>query len=208
MYNVHFSWTAEPLHVRLFVVYLLLLSCVMAVLILKLVRRFFPLPGRKISLKHIREGAVDPDLLAESALANNLACDIPLNSGAPSLVASKEATVRLMRLADFKFQYLWEGCRDDVALIRRLALLTLLLSLLIIVYGTFPTWGDEFNNASITGYVALFRTVSQLLERLALGLAASVILYAISICFERVAMHRRTLWTYFRSRCEAEIAGE
>ena len=81
MYNTHLSWVTEPIHVRLFILYLLVVICITLVRTKKLVWSLY-MPGarKQISLDNIRDGTVDANLLAQSALANKLA-SIPVGKG-------------------------------------------------------------------------------------------------------------------------------
>ena len=95
---------------------------------------------------------------------------------------------------------MWETYHADVASIKRLARLTFLVAVLIVIYGAFPTWAEHFNNTNITGNEALITSLSLLFDRLAIGIATCVLFLAISNHFENSLMRRRSSWNYFYSR--------
>jgi hypothetical protein len=65
-----------------------------------------------------------------------------------------------------RFTYLWAKCRIQVTSIKKLFVVTLLVSILVFVYGVFPTWNEQFNNRHATGNIALLEAASKLLVRL------------------------------------------
>ena len=75
-----------------------------------------------------------------------------------------------MQAAENRFLYPWEVCTAEVKSTKRLAVLTLLLSFLVVSYGAFSTFSKAFNNTNITGTQALIKTGFRLLDRLAYGL--------------------------------------
>jgi hypothetical protein len=145
-------------------------------------------------------------------LANRLVYHSPLkegrNRGTQPQTAVQETALRTVEAAESRFLYLWEMCHASVKSIRRMVLLTLLSSALVVVYGAFPTWGDEFNNGTIVGSMALFETADKLFARLALGLSVCVILYAASSFFEGAITRRRTQWKYNCVRWKNDLTGE
>jgi len=98
--------------------------------------------------------------------------------------------------AESRSQYLWELCDADVKSIKGMAVLTTLLSLVVLTHGAFPTWSYEFNNSKITGDMALIYAGEELLARLTLGLLLSAILYGASSFLEGVMLRRRAYWKY------------
>lgn len=206
-------WVYEPIHVKLFFLYLLAVICISTVLLMKLTYRLFSLPGReRISFQNLRDGAVNTDLLAESALANRV-LDEPVagESGGTDITRhtdSQKATLRAAGAAARKFSYLWEMCYVRVQSIKRLVSLTLLVSFLILVYGFVPAWGNEFENANVTGMHALFNAIPELLARLALGLFSCAALYGAASFFEGVLARRKAYWTYVSDKLKDEMSGE
>jgi hypothetical protein len=71
VYNVHLSWGTEPMHMRLFILYLLAVGCITIVRTMQLVWNLYSLADRKqISSENIRAGTINPDFIAQSALAS------------------------------------------------------------------------------------------------------------------------------------------
>jgi hypothetical protein len=68
-------WASEPRHGRLFILYLVVVSCILIVRSLKLTWRLYSFSSRKrFSLANIRDGIDTPELLVQSGLTNRL-CD-------------------------------------------------------------------------------------------------------------------------------------
>jgi hypothetical protein len=190
VHNAHLSWVTEPWYMRLCFLYLLAVGCVAIVGGMKLLGLLYSFRRRKrISVVDILDNVADPDLIARSALAGK----IEYEQLTPGLV-EKEAGIRLLRMEDCRVRYLCEKGNVDIVTIRRLASLTLLLSFLSVVYGAFPTWSNEFNNANIPGNLALVNAAFLSFARLSLGMTVSAVLYAISSFFERVLMNRGASW--------------
>jgi hypothetical protein len=57
-------------------------------------------------------------------------------SSVPRLTGRPSGRLRVLQQADNKFFYTWEMCAAKVGFMKRLVLLTLLLSTLVLVYGT------------------------------------------------------------------------
>ena len=205
-------WATEPIHARLFVLFILVVCCVAFVHALRLTYCLFAFGKRtRILLSNILdEATVNADLLAKSALTNSVSyvasSKTPNRDARPG--AGADVALQRLKAADQRFSYLWEKARTEVTSINKLVVLTLLLSLLVIVYGAFPTWNEEFNNSKVAGFAALFGATDKLLTRLAFGLCASVVLYVISGFFEGVMSRRRAYWNYLRSRFESDLLQE
>jgi hypothetical protein len=151
-------------------------------------------------LANIRDGIVTPELLVESGLTNKL-CDAPsATNGDPerhSPLASVPVPLPLAHAAENRFAYLWEGYYAEVRSTKSLAVLTLLLSLLVVSYGAHPTFLYELNNRNITGMQALVYAAFRLLDRFARGLLVCTALYGAAIFFEGVLLQRRRRWNHF-----------
>lgn len=98
-------------------------------------------PGRRILRREFGTEADRADLLAASALTKRFSHDSAaiLSSGNGILPDKKEnpsGRLRVLQQADNKFFYTWEMCAAKVGFMKRLVLLTLLLSTLVLVYGT------------------------------------------------------------------------
>jgi hypothetical protein len=199
--RVHELWVSEPWHGRLFNLYLTVVSCVLIVRSQRLAWRLYSFSSRKrFSLANIGAGIVTPEFLAESGLTNKL-CDAPsVENGdreRPTPLAPEPMPLPLVHAAENRFAYLWEGYYAEVRSTKSLAVLTLLLSLLVVSYGAHATFLYEFNNRNITGMQALVYAGFRLLDRLARGLLVSTALYGVAIFFEGALIRRRRRWNHF-----------
>jgi hypothetical protein len=151
---------------------------------------------KRVSLRDIRDGIIMPELLAESALENRIVCDVPSDHDpeTPLPVEAEATFLRTVQAAENRFLYLWEVCSAEVKSTKRLAVLTLLLSFLVVSYGAFSTFSETYNSANITGTQALIKTGFRLLDRLAHGLLVCTALYGTAILFEGALMRRRNSW--------------
>jgi hypothetical protein len=198
---VHEIWVSEPWHGRLFNLYLAVVACILIVRSLRLAWRLYSFSSRKrFSLANIRDGIVTPELLVESGLTNKL-CDAPsAEDGDPerhSPLAPEPVLLSSVHAAENKFAYLWEGYSAEVRSTKSLAVLTLLLSLLVVSYGAYATYLYEFHNRNITGGQALVYAAFRLLDRFARGLLVCTALYGAAIFFEGVLLQRRRRWNHF-----------
>ncbi|HLJ87637.1 MAG TPA: hypothetical protein VKZ53_12505 [Candidatus Angelobacter sp.] len=191
--------TAAP-HVRLFYLFLLVTSCFVAARSLALLRRLIVAHGGKkiISSDATRKENVNADSIANLAMAGKIRCGLAgeILIGNSQLNLEENSLLQLLCETEIKFLYLWEGCHIDVISIKSLALLTLLLSLLLVPYGGFQTFKQIFSERTISGQWALIQTTSVLFDRVALGMITCAIFYAIAIFFERLIMRRRAQWQY------------
>ncbi len=194
------------MYARLFLLYLFYLACFVAVRTSKLVWRLYFFRPHRVPSTDKSDSHSDSIVLARSTLAKRTISGERLNTragghvGHPLHAKSKEESSSRMSAADTEFVFLWEQCYADIKSMKRLASFTLLLSILLFVYGAFPTWSYEFNNANITGSAALFKASIILLRRLLLGMGACTVVYGISSFLEIVALRRMALWKYLRSR--------
>ena len=92
---------------------------------------------------------------------------------------------------DSRTPKLFAICEADIASIRRLVPLTLGISLLVVIYGAFPTWNDEYSTSRMTGYQAGTRALELLLARFSLGLFVSILLYSLASFFQAIVARRR-----------------
>lgn len=202
MPSIHLA--AEPFHSKLFILYLLAVYGTAIVCSLKLVWSLTCfVRRRRVSWRSIVHEGNKADVLARFVLSNRISVESLADEGVDSIKASSstdDAVFRTLRVADSWFLYLLGICNTYVAIMKRLARLTLLVSVLVVAYGACWTWADQFNDRNITGGLALLFAARLLLWRLSLGLCASAILYAISSLFELKLMRRLNSWKYLYSQ--------
>ena len=179
---------------RIFEVYLTLIFMFSLVRSLRLVWRlgFFSLASRVPS----DQSKSDPShSLAAIALANKL----------PNNDKTTETSWQVVERAVPRFEYLWEQNVTRVAAMRNLAVLTLVLSGLVlscdfmrflteIQSGRYPVHGD-FDVAGSPAYM---------LVPLILGLAVSAALYALSSFYSGALARRRAEWSLFVARASSQ----
>ena len=211
MLQIFMIWPSQPAHVRLFLVYLAVIVCTTLAYSLMLTSRLYSLRSRiTVSLRTLNGGALDAGLLAEYALANRVRLG-PLEEGShPSDIATRASgellALSTLRSAESKFQYLWEVCDAKIETIRRLAVLTFLLSFLTVIYGAYPTFNAEFGSGNITGSLALYNSMNALLYRFALGLCIGAVLYGLFTLFKGAIERRRTRWKYFCAKLNESLS--
>jgi hypothetical protein len=211
--GLRFNWAVEPLHVRLFILYLFVAVIVTIVRSLKLTRRIYTLQKRNgVSLRDISHGGISANELAQFALTNRLLVEpspfVGDYGSGDAETSGEKPTLRTLQIADTKFRYLWQLGSVDVAFMKKLVRLTLLLSLLLVVYGAFPTWSEEFNDHNVTGTVALHRAAGDLLARVTIGVTVSVLIYMVSILFDGSLRRRKTRWRYFYESSRNALSSE
>ena len=204
---VHLRWATELPHGKVFVLYLLAVCLVAVVRSARIGWALSPLRGYKpILFRDILNGRVIASVTAKSALSGRVVTESIEGDGLDSSNAlspsAEKPTLNSLRAADSRFKYLVGKLQVDAALIQKLAWLTLLISILVVVYGAFPTLADQFNNRNVIGSVALLATADLLLSRLALGLAVFVVLYALASTFEVMLLRRVNAWQYILSQAD------
>jgi hypothetical protein len=211
-YLLHLTWADQPAVVQLFLLGLFALVLVSAVRFVKSARLLYWYSGVRYSPENIFKGEADPDLLAASALAGRVPNKTFLKSRAssePSPVrGGEEQAVYVLRLAESRFLYLWEGCYADVKSARRASLLAFMLSLVMGVYAAPSIYFRCSNDSNVLGSTCLLLTVWYALVLLALGWSCCTVLYFASSFFERKLAYRRTCWKYFCSRLRNELSHE
>ena len=107
--------------------------------------------------------------------------------------------VRTLRLAGDRFLYVWEMCMARVASMKRLALLTLLVSSLTAVALSVRFLARiQQIHAAWSGAVA--GGISEILAFFELGLFVCAALYAVSTFYEGMLARRRVSWNYSSSQ--------
>lgn len=101
--------------------------------------------------------------------------------------------VRTLRPAGGKFLYTWEMCMARVAAMKRLALLTLLLSVLLAVNGAANVL-VKIQETHAAGTGAIAGGAAEVLALFELGLFVCAALYAVSSFYEGVLERRRVSW--------------
>jgi hypothetical protein len=164
----------------------------------------------RISFDCIRDEAITPDALAKSALrgelllrdseARNAKANDPLDG------SSNRKAVEVLKLGDASFMRIIEMTCAKLASIKRMAILTALVSLLTIVSGAYPTWEAAYDNSNISGAVALFHAGDVLLNRVALGLSVCTLMYAVHSFFAGLLAGRKLNWKDFYSDAQAKLS--
>jgi hypothetical protein len=143
-------------------------------------REFAPLPNANIAGDEV-------DLLAASGLVNRM----PNNAS---------VSPQGIRQADCTFLYRWEMCSTRVASLRRLALLTLLLTVFVFV-SLMANLLAKVGEAKIVGAGFLAGSIAESLAPFALGNLVCAVLYA-TCFFEGGLQRRRASWSYFLRKSE------
>jgi len=207
-----YSWFAQPLGVKGILLILFAVVLTSAVRFWRLARCLYRHPGERVPPESILSGGADPDLLAASALSSRIGRETlaanRASFGAPVERPNVEAALGSLRMAEGKFLYLWEKCHMDVESTRRASLLTLLVTIVMVTYGAFPTYYGWFNNSNLPGSYCLLTAAKQLFGLLAFGISACGMLYGVSSFFERTLADRKACWTYFCWRLRNELSRE
>jgi hypothetical protein len=199
LYSSHFTWAAQPTHVRIFLLYLMAITFWAVWVSFRLIRRLQSVGGPKtVSIQILSNGEFTSFDLAEFALQNrNRYVELEKPPLATEHGSRKGESDVVLHLADSYFRYLWGTLSIHVYTLKRVAFLTGLFSIWIIVYGAFPTFWDFRNNSSLLPSDCLVLTLEQLCGRFALGMFISVSLYAVSVFFSQTLASRNSLWTYY-----------
>ncbi len=205
------TWSAHPTHVRLFLIYLFIVICATAVQLLRLsITLGWTRNRRQVSLDTILDGSVDHDLLCQAGLANRVQASAKKLSAEDRAARRGKSSMALnvIRAAEWKFAYLWQRFQNQIQLLRVVIQLTVLISVLIVIYGAYPTLLDVYGHSHLTGLGALIETVRLLSTRLLMGLSVSALLLIAYGCCEHTLSARRLTWKYFINTSKDELTTE
>jgi hypothetical protein len=197
MWHNPLSWSLEPPHSRLFMMFLVIVCLITGVRLARLALALFVARRRdRVSLEEVITQPIDADRLAKAALANALSGDG--RSGAPARGAPDDVR-GMLQLADAKFNYLWSMSHARVIATKGLVHLTLLVSLMVTCYGAYPAFEFEFNDTNVTGSVALVTATQIVLARLTLGLTVCIALCGVYLFVEGRLSRRQADWRLFHA---------
>lgn len=215
---VELHWSIAPLSVRLFLVYVSLVVAMAIVRALMLTRRFFSARVRRISFDDLRGVPLSPESFAASAMANRVSYEAIARSSAEGQIPNdasvdkateascEKAALRNLNRADSAFRFAVQTCEIEIALIRELLWLTVLLSVLLVTFNMSAIWRFFYEGAKITGLSALVETIRILLDWLSFSLVACGVLYVIWSFLDGALRRRQACWQYFYSRAVSELS--
>ncbi len=197
-----------PLHLRLFILFVLFVVVVFVV-------RSFQLAWNLWLSRH-RSRAVskdsahlNADSIARAALVGrSLESALPLDPNNDDSMRRGPALLSLLAESEIRFAYLVATCSAEVRSLRKLAVLTLIISLLETTWGLVNdlAYIAEYNSTVWSG----IRALSENLTPLAVGLFLCAVLYAAYAFYEGVLQRRKAKWQYhcstFRSRVSEPVA--
>lgn len=173
---------------RVFILYLMLILVFSLVRSLRLGWKLwlFSPTGRVLSDQRKPDAS---DLLAAIALANKL----------PNKDKTTETPWQVVEIARPRFEYLWEQSVTRVAAMKNFAVLSLILSGLVLSYDfmrflTFMQIERPLGDLDVAGGPA------ELLAPLVLGFAVAAVLYALSSFYAGALARRKAAWNLFVAR--------
>ena len=186
---------------KLFLLYLLIVVAISLAKSIGLARQLLRL--RRILPKETLNEHGKAELLAASAIGMRFSTD---RSNLGSDVSASEYS-RILLQANNKFLYTWELCAAKAASIRKLTLLTLLLSVLILTFSAITILMEIMHLKSRS--IGVFTgTVADELVPFALGILICAVLYALFSLFEGILMRRRARWNYFCAKAKSDSVVE
>ena len=203
-------WYGQQAKLKLFLLWILALFVSSVVRFVKLWWRIARHSGMRLSVDEIVRGNFEPDLLATIALAKPSPCDADLEKSTKfegdGGDLGVERSLYLLRAADIRFLFLWERYYAVVRSSKWAGSLTCLLSLIMVIYGVFPTYSRYHNDTNLDGTTSFLLAAEQLTTTLAFGLFLAAILYVGASHFERLLMQRKACWNYFSSKMKNDLS--
>ena len=204
-----FSWSAEHVHAKVFLLYLSYALCVTVVRSLRAGIRLYSFGDRQaVSYERLLNGAMNSDQFADAALSNRVTYQ---SVGVlDSSEATRSAAFRTLRRAEIRFAYLWEKNYSSVAASRRLVSLTFLVSLLFVSVGVSGILDGRFLRPSDTTPMLslVLESISGHLARFSVGIVFCILLHIFSRCLENAFHNRATEWNYLRARLKEDLGEE
>jgi hypothetical protein len=211
-------WSIAPLSVRLFLVYVSLVVVMAIVRALTLMWRFFSVRARRMSFDDLRGVPLSPESFAASAMANRVRYEATAQSRAEgqnsddanaekvTRASYEKAALRNLKRADSAFRFAAQTSEIEIALIRKLLWLTVLLSVLLVTFNTFVIWRFIYEDAKITGLSAFVETIRIFFGWLSFSFVVCVVLHVIWSFLDGVLRRRQACWQYFCSRAISELS--
>lgn len=154
--------------------------------------------SRRLSLQQHGTSSEKAELLARSGLANKL----PNEAVAKAWAEGDRPT--LLQQAESRFLFLWEMCSAKVASLKRLVILTLLLSIFVFVSLTIQFLTD-LSISRAAGIAVITGSIAESLTPFSLGILVSATLYAVYSFYQGVLMRRMASWKYFCRKANVNI---
>jgi len=199
-----------PWEFKLFVVYLLSAVGVSAVRSVSLARQLW-WSSKERRILPTGLGSNDPgaDVLTTSALTNRLsnhpAFPVSSQSGVLPDNSHNLSSSRVLEEANRRFLYAWEMCAARIASMKRLALLTLLLSVLVFSHSAVKLLA-ETSSRKMAGIAFVAGNMAEGLAMFALGILVCIVIYAVCVAYEGALMRRRAAWNYYYARDKSQSA--
>lgn len=189
----------RPWEYRIFVLYASIVLVISLVKWAGLGRQLWSFSiSRRLSLQKHGSSSEKAELLARSGLANKLPNEAVFKAWAEG------DRPTLLQQAEGRFLFLWKMCSVKVASLKRLVILTLLLSVFVFVSLTirFLTYMCSSKTA---GIALITGSIAELLTPFSLGILVCAVLYAVYGFYEGVLMRRMASWNYFCKKASVDI---
>jgi hypothetical protein len=186
MQQTFLHWANEPPSIRLYLVILLVMFCLSAWRLAKVLYCLHLAPNRRtVSAQSIREGVISPQEISQCVLAGKFLAGAP-TLDQPNPTTRKQSSgqtdaVQLVKVAEDKFLELCEVSCQRVNSIRRYVTQTLLISFLLLALRSRGlVLGDyQVGHSTVPGLLLFEEAAAELLSALTLGFLLCVVLYGI-----------------------------
>jgi hypothetical protein len=205
-------WQQHSGEAKLIDLWLLAVVFISAVRFVRLAWRLYRRSGGSVLPDAVVRGAVDPDRLARSALANGLRYETvahqSMDTDSSAQTIAGKGVFSTLRAAEDAFLHLSEECCADVKSAKRASVLILLLSFAIVSYGVYPAFNWFCGESNRTMSECLQLMALQQFYELGFGLLLCAMVYMVAGFFERVLDDRRASWKFFCARLKDETSVE
>ncbi len=189
----------RPWEYRIFVLYSGIVLAISFVKWLSLARQLWSFSiSRHLSLQQHGTSSEKVEFLARSGLANKL----PNEAVAKAWAEGDRPT--LLQQAESRFLFLWEMCSVKVVSLKRLVILTLLLSIFVFVSLTIQFLTD-LTISKATGISVITGSIAESLTPFSLGIFVCAMLYTVYGFYQGLLMRRVASWNYFCRKANMKI---
>ena len=117
------------------------------------------------------------------------------------------ASLQVLERANASFQYLCGIAAAKVASTRRLAPLTILVAVFVLLISTIRIL-IQISLQKSAGIAFVTESITLPLMQFAFGILVSAVLYCVSGFYEGVLMRRRASWSYFYASAQSQVSSE